>query len=226
MPFQSSLGFLTFLFSIFPSLFQIWTEFIPCIFFIVAFILLESVEPVVFARTTSSTDRYFVMQALILGLVVRPICSGLAHAFYVMSQRAFVIWWAVDYVSILLSILGYGLLMGRFTFFCMESQQVFFAISVVVLFLSTIAAVLFVASPGIRTSSFILYILFANGRACRDATLHTLSLLCCSLFSLPLPVPAGLPYIYQLVLSAGHLEEHDVPKSDETETESHEKTED
>ena len=47
----------------------------------------------------------------------------------------------------------------------MLSQQVFFFISVLVLFLSTIAAVLFVASPGIRTSSFVLYVLFANGQS-------------------------------------------------------------
>jgi hypothetical protein len=48
-------------------------------------------------------------------------------------------------------------------FYCMISQQIFFYISVLVLLLSTIAAVLFVASPGIRTSSFLLYVLFANG---------------------------------------------------------------
>jgi adiponectin receptor len=66
----------------------------------------------------------------------------------------------------------------------MISQQIFFYISVIVLLLSTIAAVLFVASPGIRTSSFLLYVLFAN----------------------------GVPYIYQLVLTAADLEQHNVPK--------------
>ena len=159
------------------------TEFVPAILFTILFFVLEAANPVVLSGKVSGADRFFVMVGLVGGLIVRPLCSGLAHTFFPMSNRAFVIWWSVDYVSILVSIMGYALVMGRFTFYCMLSQQIFFYISVLVLFLSTIAAVLFVASPGIRTSSFVLYVLFAN----------------------------GVPYIYQLVLSAADVEEYDVP---------------
>ncbi len=49
---------------------------------------------------------------------------------------------------------------GRFTFYCALQQQVFFFVSVVGLFLSTLLTVLFVARPAIRTVSFFLYVFF------------------------------------------------------------------
>ena len=84
----------------------------------IAFILLESTNPVLLAATTPAWDKFFVIVGLVGSWLVRPICSGLAHTFYPMSNRAYVIWWGVDYVSILLCIMGYALVMGRFTFYC------------------------------------------------------------------------------------------------------------
>jgi len=73
--------------------------------------------------------------------------------------------------------------MVRFTWYCQEQQQQMYFISVVGLFLSTLIAVLFVASSEIRTSAFLLFVTFAFG------------------------VPLG----YQLVLSATHDPINDVP---------------
>lgn len=94
---------------------NIWTEFVPCIVFLFGLIILESAEPVVFSRSIPGWDRFFVLFGLLGGVVIRPLCSGMAHTFYPMSNRAFIIWWGIDYVSILISIMGYGLVMGRFT---------------------------------------------------------------------------------------------------------------
>jgi hypothetical protein len=71
---------------------NIWTEFIPCLLFLFGLIILESTDPVVFRATTPAWDRFFVMIGLLGGVVIRPLCSGLAHTFYPMSNRAFIIW--------------------------------------------------------------------------------------------------------------------------------------
>jgi len=100
---------------------------------------------------------------LFCGLVVRPLCSGLAHLFACQTQTAYVVWWGVDYVSILLCVFGASLVFGRFTFYCLEQQQLFYYISVSGLFASTIISVLFIGSNAVRTGSFMLYVAFANG---------------------------------------------------------------
>jgi len=46
---------------------------------------------------------------------------------------------------------------------CLEQQQMFFYISAIGLCVSTFLTVLFVASPGVRTGSFFLFVAFANG---------------------------------------------------------------
>lgn len=71
---------------------NIWTEFVPCVVFLFGLILLESTNPVIFRATTPAWDRFFVLIGLLGGVVIRPLCSGLAHTFYPMSNRAFIIW--------------------------------------------------------------------------------------------------------------------------------------
>jgi len=83
--------------------------------------------------------------------------------FHCLGQRAYVVWWSIDYASILLTILFGTMVYGRFTFHCLNQQQMFFFISVVGLCVSTFLSVLFVASDAVRTGSFFLYAAFANG---------------------------------------------------------------
>jgi len=73
-----------------------------------------------------------------------------------------VFWWGVDYVSICVSILCSSIVFGRFSFYCVGQQQVFYYFSVVGLFFSTIMSVLFVASHGVRAGAFCLFVVFAN----------------------------------------------------------------
>jgi hypothetical protein len=92
-------------------------------------------------------DSVLVSLGLFGGLILRPLCSGLAHLFYCMSHKAFVVWWSIDYISIMVCILFGSLVSGRceiterfvsnetlgsrFTFYCQDSwnQQTFFYIS-------------------------------------------------------------------------------------------------
>jgi len=90
------------------------------------------------------------------------LASGLSHMFHCMSERSYVIWWGVDYVSIVVTVLVGSLVYGRFTFYCLPQQELFFYISLSGLCLSTIMAVLFVTSAGVRNGSFFLYVTFAN----------------------------------------------------------------
>jgi predicted membrane channel-forming protein YqfA (hemolysin III family) len=111
----------------------------------------------------SPTDRAFVAVGLVGSLVLRPLCSGLAHLMYPQNERSYVLWWGVDYVSICVSIFCTCAVFGRFTFYCLPDQQSFFYVSLVGLFLSTVVSVLFVSSNGVRTGSFLLFVLFATG---------------------------------------------------------------
>ena len=140
---------------------NVWTEFVPALFSLVAVFVALNLDPVMLEA--SKTDRLFVALGLLGALVIRPIASGLAHLLHCQSRRAFVVWWGVDYVSICLCVLCISVCFGRWTFACLPQQQVFFAISECGLFASTIISVLFVASAAVRTGSFILFVAFAVG---------------------------------------------------------------
>jgi len=133
---------------------------------------------------SSRQDKTFVALGLGTALVLRPLLSGTSHLLYCQSQKDYVIWWGVDYVSICLAVLGASLVFGRFTFYCSPQQETFFIISIVGLFSSTIISVLFIASAGVRTGSFLLYVVFA----------------------------IGIPFLYQFSLKFDGAAENDVPR--------------
>lgn len=141
---------------------NIWTEFGPMVACTIALILSEVYDTAMW-ENISVFDGFLTRIALFIILVLRPLCSGLAHLFHCVSERSYLIWWAIDYASIAITILFQSLVFGRFTFYCMESQQIFYYISVSGLFFSTLISVLFVASANVRTYSFLLYVLFAAG---------------------------------------------------------------
>jgi len=140
---------------------NIWTEFIPFLVCLVLLFVVMAVDPILVA--SSGQDRTAVALGLFCVLILRALCSGLAHLLHCQSRRAYVVFWAVDYISICVCVLAMSIVFGRFTFYCLPQQQVFFNISVCGLFLSTIVSVVFVSSAAIRTGSFILFVLFANG---------------------------------------------------------------
>jgi len=132
--------------------FNMWTEFVFIIVFLALWIALAHTDSaLIHAR---HQDSVFVHVAIFCGLVLRPLASGLSHMFHCMSERSYVIWWGVDYVSIVVTVLVGSLVYGRFTFYCLPQQELFFYISLSGLCLSTIMAVLFVTSAGVRNGSF------------------------------------------------------------------------
>ena len=100
--------------------------------------------------------------AVVGALIVRPLCSGLAHLLNGLSRRAFVFWWSVDYVSICAAVLCASIPLGRFTFYCDEDKQLFFYVSCGGLFASTVLAVVYVAESSVRTFAFLIFVVFAN----------------------------------------------------------------
>ena len=110
-----------------------------------------------------SMDRAFILICLIGCLIVRPLVSGLAHAYAQQSHRSYAGWWAADFVSICLAIACSSLLMARFTFYCQCDRQLFYIIGLVGLLTSTIISVISVASASVRIASFILLVVIANG---------------------------------------------------------------
>lgn len=140
---------------------NIWSEFLPALIF--------SVWIVIFATSdtdyllSSSTDQILVVMGLTASMVIRPICSGLAHTFYCQTVRAYVFWWGLDYVSICVAVLCSSIVSGRFAFHCIFDVQLFYYLSAVGLFASTLLSVVYVASHGVRAISFVLFVLFANG---------------------------------------------------------------
>eukprot|EP00455_Lapot_gusevi_P050936 TRINITY_DN7491_c0_g1_i5.p1 TRINITY_DN7491_c0_g1~~TRINITY_DN7491_c0_g1_i5.p1 ORF type:complete len:181 (+),score=25.12 TRINITY_DN7491_c0_g1_i5:51-593(+) len=107
----------------------------------------------------------------------------MAHMFYCINERAYILWWGIDYASICFAVCMASLVYGHFTFYCNIQQEIFFFLSVIGLFISTILSVLFVASASIRTGSFVLYVSFAN----------------------------AVPLIYQVVFKIGQIAGNDVP---------------
>jgi len=108
-------------------------------------------------------DHIFILIAVFGCLIIRPAVSGLAHVFYQQSRSHYLRWWAMDYVSICFAITCSSLLFARFTFYCECDRQLFYIIGVIGLLISTIIAVVSVASPGVRVTSFILLVAIANG---------------------------------------------------------------
>ena len=140
---------------------NIWTEFLPLMFFSVFIIwMLEDWSVVVHAP---SLDRGFMIIGLLGCLILRPFVSGMAHTFFQQSQRNYIVWWAADYVSICVAITCSSLIFARFTFYCECDRQLFYIIGVLGLLTSTIIAVVSVASAGVRVTSFILLVVIANG---------------------------------------------------------------
>ncbi len=112
---------------------------------------------------SSLTDGAVMTIGLVGTLLLRPLCSAAAHTFYCQDERTFVFWWGVDYVSICISVLCTSIVFARTCFFCSPQQQIFFVLSVCGLFCSTVISVLFIASPGVRVASFVLFVVFASG---------------------------------------------------------------
>jgi len=96
-------------------------------------------------------------------LIVRPICSLMAHSFYIVSKRAHDFWWRVDYVSICVTMLCEGVVSGHFTFDCQHQLKVLFFTCVSCMFLSTMLSTLVSRSIQIRAASFSLFVVFATG---------------------------------------------------------------
>ena len=140
---------------------NIWSEFLPMLLFVIVIVwMLEDWSVVVDAP---ALDRAFILIACFGCLIVRPAVSGLAHVFHQQSRRNYIVWWSMDYVSICVAITCSSLLFARFTFYCECDRQLFYIIGVVGLLTSTIIAVVSVASPGVRITSFILLVVIANG---------------------------------------------------------------
>jgi hypothetical protein len=99
---------------------NVWTEFIPMLVCFVAFWWCMYADEVLLAA--SPADRAFVAVGLMGSLVLRPLCSGLAHLMYPQNERSYVLWWGVDYVSICVSIFCTCAVFGRFTFYWSVAQ--------------------------------------------------------------------------------------------------------
>ncbi len=140
---------------------NIWTELCPLLLFVAAWCYYERVDTVWHRHPAGPVDSAFVNAGVLGLLIARPLCSGLAHVFHGMSQRAFILWWGLDYASILVATMAGCAVSGRFAFYCMGAQQTFFYVSLGGLFLSTLISVLFIAHSTVRTSSFSLYVVFA-----------------------------------------------------------------
>jgi len=140
---------------------NIWTEFGPLFAFCVLSVWVMQGWDI--TRQAPSMDRGFILLCLAGSLIVRPLVSGLAHAFAQQSHRAYAGWWAADFVSICLAISCSSVLMARFTFYCQCDRQLFYIIGLVGLLTSTIISVISVASSGVRIASFILLVVIANG---------------------------------------------------------------
>ena len=139
---------------------NIWTEFGPLFAFCVLSVWVMQGWDI--THEAPSMDRAFILICLIGCLIVRPLVSGLAHAYAQQSHRSYAGWWAADFVSIF-SIACSSLLMARFTFYCQCDRQLFYIIGLVGLLTSTIISVISVASASVRIASFILLVVIANG---------------------------------------------------------------
>jgi hypothetical protein len=115
---------------------NIWTEFGPLFAFCVLSVWVMQGWDI--TRQAPSMDRSFILLCLAGSLIVRPLVSGLAHAFAQQSHRAYAGWWAADFVSICLAISCSSVLMARFTFYCQCDRQLFYIIGLVGLLTSTI----------------------------------------------------------------------------------------
>jgi len=151
----------------FRSIFQwhnetmnIWTEIFPCICFIAYSIdYMLNDELIVNAPTM---DKVIIAIGLFGALVLRPLLSAGAHTYSIISSYHYVLWWGIDYFSICIAIVCSSLVYSHFTFYCQPQQYIFYVISTVGLLISTLLAVVYVASPGVRVGSFLLLILLAN----------------------------------------------------------------
>ena len=151
----------------FSSIFQwhnetmnIWTEIFPCICF-VAYSIDYLLNNEVILKAPAA-DRIIIIIGLSGALILRPILSAGAHTFSIMSSYHYVLWWGIDYFSICIAIVCSSLVYSHFTFYCQPQQYIFYVISTVGLLISTLLAVVYVASPGVRVGSFLLLILLAN----------------------------------------------------------------
>ncbi|KAL1510195.1 hypothetical protein AB1Y20_006525 [Prymnesium parvum] len=137
---------------------NIWTELGPALGFLVwSITFLER------HSSSSDTDRYIVGAGLLGSTVLRPLCSSLAHLMHCTSASGYIFWWSLDYCSICFAILASSIVSGHFAFYCLEPLQILFFTSTAGLLSTSIIAVLAVASPSLRATSFVLFVLFCNG---------------------------------------------------------------
>jgi len=112
---------------------------------------------------TPAADLWIVGSGLVLATVLRPLCSGFAHLLHCTSAKGYIFWWSVDYISICIAILASSIVSGRFAFYCTPPLQILFFTSAAGLLSTTIVAVMAVASPALRSTSFLLFVIFCNG---------------------------------------------------------------
>lgn len=140
---------------------NMWTEILPLVcnaVFLIAWVSSSSTWTKV-----SATEQIMFALSGFLVLILRPFCSLLAHTFYLISKKAHIFWWRVDYLSICLTVLCEGVMTGYFTFECQRQLQLFFFICASCMFISTMFSTLFSHSGQIRAASFSLFSVFATG---------------------------------------------------------------
>jgi len=140
---------------------NMWTEIIPL--FLNAFCVTFFISNDPLYAKLRLDDRLIFMICGSLILIVRPICSLLAHTFYLISKKAHDFWWRVDYTSICVTMLCEGIVSGHYTFDCNFQLKVLFFTCVSCMFISTMLSTLVSRSMQIRAASFCLLATFATG---------------------------------------------------------------
>lgn len=79
---------------------NVWTEFGPALVGLVSMCVVPQRLPH-FLEVATVHDLVVVYGTLGMGLVLRPVCSGLAHLLHCQGPRQYAFWWAVDFISIL-----------------------------------------------------------------------------------------------------------------------------
>lgn len=140
---------------------NIWTEIIPLIlniFCLSFFISNDSLWSIL-----KIDDKTLIIIGGFLVLIFRPICSVLAHTFYLISKKAHDFWWRVDYISICITMLFEGIISGNYTFNCNYQLKLLFFTCVSCMFISTMLSTLVSKSMQIRAALFCLFVIFATG---------------------------------------------------------------
>jgi hypothetical protein len=75
-------------------------------------------------RNASLKDKGLIHAAIAMSFVIRPVLSGLAHTLHCVSESDYVKWWAIDYASIVFTILFGSFVFGRYVFSYVAARSV------------------------------------------------------------------------------------------------------